>query len=170
MKLLSPLQLRRLQTLYAAAISREFGGDSSREARIAWASKNIGREIESFSDLASAEANSLIDNLQTELGQATPAIRARLDRDRAQAAGTEGRRKGPRATVTLASRDDLKRVHDAVARLGWTQEQFEHWLHSHTSPLKGSQVIRTLADANRVWWALKNILKREGKWSSVRSA
>lgn len=171
MKLISSTQLRRLQTLYSAALTRDLGGDGSREARLKWASEGAGRSIDSFSNLTSAEANFLIDNLQTELGQAfEPAIFARLDRDRAQAAGTEGRNGQRPDVTTLASADDLRRVHDAVSRLAWTQEQFERWLRSSSSPLKGSTAIRTLGDANRVWWALKNMLKRGGKWNAARSA
>lgn len=168
----SSLQLRRLQTLYAASISRELGGDSSREARLCWASNAVGRSISSFSDLTNGEANELIDSLQIELGQAfEPALPARMrDRDRAQAAGTEGRKDAPRNSTTLVSPEDLKRVHDAAARLGWTEEQLERWLHSKSSPLKGSSAIRTLGEANRVWWALKNMLKHEGKWNEQRSA
>jgi len=171
MKSVSPLQLRRLQTLYSAALARALGGDGSREARLQWASTSINRSIDSFSDLTSSEANFLIDNLQTELGQAFElAIPGRLERDRAQAAGTEGRKSQRRDVTTLASSDDLKRVNDAVSRLSWTQDQFERWLRSSSSPLKGSTAIRTLRDANRVWWALKNMLKREGKWNAARSA
>jgi hypothetical protein len=168
MKPVSPLQIRRLQTLYSAVISRELGSDNSREARLAWASNAIGHSVESFSDLTSAEAKHLIDNLQSEIGQAEtePALSGRLDRDRAQAAGTEGRKNDPRDVTTLVSPDDLQRVHDAVARLGWNQNQFEGWLRSSSSPLKGAMAIHTLGDANRVWWALKNMLKREGKWNA----
>lgn len=162
----SPLQIRRLQTLYSAAIARELGADGSREARLVWASSAAGREVHSFSDLTSAEANDLIDNLQTSLGQQSgeriPGFR--LDRDRAQAAGVEGRRKYRGSVATLASADDLRRIDDAISRLGWTKSRFETWLLSPSSPLRGSTAIRTLAQANRVWWALKNILKREGKW------
>ena len=171
MKSVSPLQLRRLQTLYSAALARDLGGDGSREARLQWASTSINRSIDSFSDLTSSEANFLIDNLQTELGQAfEPALHGRLDRDRAQAAGTEGRKTGRHDVTTLACTDDLRRVNEAVARLGWTQDRFERWLRSSSSPLRGSTAIRTLGDANRVWWALKNMLKRDGKWNAARSA
>jgi len=171
MKHISRFQLRRLQTLYSVVTSRELGGEGSREARLSWAAKAIGRTIASFSDLDSNEANQLIDTLQAELGQASfKPFRRISDRDRAQAAGTEGRKRSPQDVKTIICAEDFSRINDAVARLGWTREQLEAWLASSSSPLKGLTAIRTLGDANRVWWALKNMLKREGKWKVQRSA
>lgn len=169
MKSVSPLQIRRLQTLYSASISRELGADSSRDARLAWASDAIGRQVQSFSDLTSAEANDLIDSLQTSVGQQSgERIQGYSfrDRDRAQAAGVEGRRKYSGSVATLASAEDHRRIDEALSRLGWTKSRFETWLQSPSSPLRGSTAIRTLGDANRVWWALKKMLRREGKWSA----
>jgi hypothetical protein len=62
----------------------------------------------------------------------------------------------------VASHADQRRIQDAIERLGWGQEHFNNWLASPTSPLRarGGQ-IRTQADANRVWWALKSILRRQ---------
>jgi hypothetical protein len=166
----SSLQIRRLQTLYSASISRELDSDGSRESRLEWASAAIGRAVTSFSELTSSEANTLIDSLQTELGQPETiptAVWSRLrDRDRARAAGTEGRRKDNGAVSTLASQEDARRIDDAIERLGWTRDRFERWLASSSSPLRRSTAIRTLGDANRVWWALKTMLRREGKWTA----
>lgn len=93
-------------------------------------------KCQSFSDLTSAEANNLIDSLQIAIGQQSgeriPGFR--LDRDRALAAGVEGRRKYSGSVATLASADDLRRIDDAIARLGWTKSRFETWLQSPSFP------------------------------------
>ncbi len=172
-ELISKPQLRRLQTLYAASISRELGADSSRETRLAWASRSTGRMISSFTELTRAEANTLIDALQTALGQAfdLPSRRRIRDRDLAYAAGTEGRHGRNSTIATMASSEDLARIEQAVSRLGWTPEQFDAWLRSPSSPLgnRPSPAIRTLADANRVWCALKKMLTRAGLWVPAAS-
>ena len=100
-----------------------------------------------------------------------------------QARGTEGRKskaEGGRATqVTMAGAEDLARIQDALTRLGWDQARFEAWLRSPTSPLgrksnpqirSSNPQIRTRGEANRVWWALKRLLKRAGAWNSERPA
>ena len=67
----------------------------------------------------------------------------------------------------MASADDLARIDEALQRLRWTKEQFDSWLKSGSSPLKqkdGDVAIRTVAEANKVWWALKAMLVRAGLW------
>jgi hypothetical protein len=165
------IQIVALQSLYAAWERRSIPASSdSRSERLAWASKAIGREISSFSDLNRDQARQLIDVLKESMGQpigeAVNPWRKVCSRDRAQAAGTAGRRgKGP-AVIQIASPDDIARIDQAVARLGWSRDQYEAWLRSPRSPLrdKNSTVIRTVGEANKVWWALKNMLKRSGNW------
>ncbi|HWR35980.1 MAG TPA: hypothetical protein VN622_08950 [Clostridia bacterium] len=165
---ITPAQLRRLQTLYAQYDRRTIGdvGDE-RSRRLEWASSALRRAVSSFSDLATDEAAKLIDLLQSSLGVKPTRRRRRIrTRDRAQAAGTEGRRGNTTNTLTLASAEDLARIQDAVTRLGWDQSRLEAFLRSKASPLgrQSSQQIRTTRDANKVWWALKKLLKREGLW------
>lgn len=87
-------------------------------------------------------------------------------RERAQAAGTEGRRGAESPLIQMASPDDLTRIDQALYRLGWTRDRYEAWLRSASSPLKekNSTTICTVGEANKVWWALKNMLKRSGNW------
>jgi len=175
--LISAAALRRLQTLYSAYASRALdvvfdGEQHSRAFRLRWASESCGREITSFRELTKAEGNTLIDVLQTAVGQATePPRRQRkkMDREAARAAGTEGRRDGDRGRISLPDQEDFRRIEDALTRLGWDQARLEKWLRSPSSPLgrKANPQVRTKGDANRVWWALKRILKREGKWTAA---
>jgi hypothetical protein len=162
-------QIVALQSLYAKWAGHAICEDE-RADRLAWASEETGRTISSFSDLTSDEARILIDALKGSLGQPVSAPpqpwRKVRSRDRAQAAGTAGRRGFDSTVAHIVSADDLARIDEAVRRLGWTREQYEAWLRSDRSPLgdKESATIRTVAEANKVWWALKNMLIRSGNW------
>ncbi len=160
-----------LQTLYAQwkghAIEE---GSGPRSARLAWASDAIGRPVSSFSELTRDEARQLIDGLKGSMGLALtekpqPWRRIR-SRERAQAAGTAGRRDASSSLLQMAGPDDFARIDEALHRLGWTRDRYEAWLNSASSPLpeKGVGAIRTVAEVNKVWWALKNMLKRSGSW------
>jgi hypothetical protein len=161
-------QMRRLQTLYSQYASHAIDGNS-REARMAWASEQTGRAIASFKDLTFAEAKHLIDALQAQLGVALSkpkSRRPRLSRDDAHKAGTEGRKGFESNDVTMAGPAEFARIQYALDQLGWSQAQLDAWLHSSRSPLgkKAQPQIRTLKDANRVWWALKGMMDaRKGK-------
>jgi hypothetical protein len=160
-----------LQALYSQwqkhSLSHE--GDA-RIARLAWASECAGRPVSSFSDLSFDEARQLIDVLKGSLGQpanqSPNAWRRIKSRDRAQAAGTSGRRGSESSVIQMASPDDLARVDELVRRLGWTPGQFDAWLKSPRSPLGSTDqvVIRTATQANRIYWALKAMLRRSGRW------
>lgn len=159
-------QLVALQTIWSqyARRSLDVPREHDRNERLRWASENTGREITSFKDLTRDEAAKLIDTLQLSLGN-EPKNRPRT-RAQGRTAGTEGRR-GRERQVTLAGQDDIKRIQDAVQRLGWDTARFEAWLRSPSSPLgkTSNPQIRTVADANRVWWGLKRLLQRAGLWN-----
>ncbi|MDE3162517.1 MAG: hypothetical protein KGL64_04585 [Acidobacteriota bacterium] len=108
----------------------------------------------------------LIDGLQGQLGLHAPRKRRSLDRESARRAGTEGRKGSSSASVTLACAADLARIQHALTMIGWNESQLEAWLRSSRSPLgsRSNPTIRTLADANRVWWALKRVARRKGVW------
>jgi hypothetical protein len=152
-------QMARLQTLYGQLCAHT-QQPKDRAARIAWAAELVRRPLASFRDLTRSEARGLIDTLQKQLGVQHPA-QNRPDRHRAERAGTEGRR-GDRGSVTLVGASDLARIQDALDRLGWSQAQLDGWLRSPSSPLGHRASIRTLGDANRVYWALKNMAKARG--------
>jgi hypothetical protein len=160
-------QLVRLQILYQQLAHHELGMGLSREERVAWASARLHKPVKSFSDLSREEAGWLIDQIQTYLGVKVPARpRKRLDRDAAHRAGTEGRRSDPGRQSTLAGKAEVARIHYVLDVLGWNEQQLEAWLRSSRSPLahNATPVIRTLGDANRVWWALKRMAKARGLW------
>lgn len=154
----------------------QLGDDDARSTRLQWASEAIGRTIDSFSDLTRDEARELIDRLKGSIGQDLTQMpnpwRHIRSRDRAKTAGTSGRGDGDTSLIQLASPDDLARVNAAVERLGWTRERYDTWLCSPSSPVasKRAVAILTVADANKVWWALKNMLKRSGNWEPRRPA
>ncbi|HLJ87721.1 MAG TPA: hypothetical protein VKZ53_12925 [Candidatus Angelobacter sp.] len=193
MSKISVQQLRRLQTLWtqyarhdvmAQAAWMELGqtGDrdaaaASRERRLAWASAKLKKRIASFSDLSVSDATDLINCLQDEMGipetspPKGPRRASRIkDRDRAHAAGTEGRRfsnkvgdaKAARA-ATMASESDLEMISRQVQLMGWTSERLTAFLCSSSSPLGKRQdtQLRTLGDCNRVLWALRRISRRQ---------
>ena len=171
-------QIVALQTLFAAWHSRDLTENVDlRSARLAWASERLEREINSFNDLSGDQARLLIDVLKQSLGQPLtrqpqPWRRVRA-RDRAQQAGTAGRRGVSSSLIEMVGPDDLARIEDARRRLGWTTEQLDAWLRSTSSPLKdkaGEPAIRSVSDANRVWWALKAMMVRVGVWKSRRRA
>jgi hypothetical protein len=134
---------------------------SERDQRLAWASSVIGRDVASFTALTSSEAATLIDALKRELGQPVrpPRSRRRPNRDQAHAYGTAGRRNSSTNEIRLVDAATLELIADLVDQLGWTQERLDAFLHSRMSPVRSGS-IRTLPEANRVIWALKNMMRR----------
>ena len=166
-------QVVALFALYARRQARVPGEPRDpRGARMKWASESVGREIASFADLTADEVRELIDGLKVSLvqpgGERPDPWRHIRSRERARAAGTAGRADEDLRFVQLANADDFARSHEALRRLGWSRERFAAWLASSSSPLPSKKVeeIRTLAEVNRVWWALKAMLRRSGKWAS----
>lgn len=162
MNAISSAQLRRAQVLFSQYARRTLDvTEDLRTARLHYASELTKREISSFSELTRREAHTLINTLQRAMGIET---RPR-DRNRARGMGTDGRRGASSVTLTMASQADLDRIQSALDRLGWTKERYEKWLASPSSPLRARTEIHTQADANRVWWALKGMIRREGGWN-----
>lgn len=163
-------QIVALQTLYSQQANHDIPDGDPRAERLRWASEIVGREISSFSRLSRDEARILIDLLKGLNGQA-PADRPRpwrrvRSRERAHAAGSAGRRRNQAAFIQMAGPDDFARIDQALDRLGWSSDRYAAWLRSPASPLKGAgpEMIRTVGQVNRVWWALKAMLKRSGRW------
>ena len=164
-------QMRRLQTLYGQFAAHAIEGND-RAARLAWASEQAGRAVVSFGDLTGEEAHRLIDGLQGQMHMKFPASQAvrkrakRLDRDAAHRAGTEGRRGNESKEMTMAGAAEFARIQYVLDLIGWNHAQLDAWLSSARSPLgrRANPSIRTLGDANRVWWALKRMAKTRGLW------
>lgn len=81
------------------------------------------------------------------------------------ARGTHGR-KGRKVKVEMmATPEALEEIARLRGRLGWTQENFEFWLKSRSSPLCGraEPKLLTISDCNRVRWALQAMLRRAGE-------
>ena len=152
-------QLRRLQVLYKQYEAHSLDCGSTREDRLAWAGARIGRTIASFSDLTLDEARKMIDGLQNALGVKLPSKkpRRRLDRHDGQKAGTEGRHDQIHDEATMVGDKDIRRIQREMDRLGWDQARLDAFLTSPSSPIGRRKDIRTLGDANRVYWALKRM-------------
>jgi hypothetical protein len=164
-KLINKKQMQRLQVLYSQ-LARHTDQGADRESRMRWASELLGRPIESFKALTMNDGRHLIDTLQGQLGVKVPA-RNRLKGEAAHRAGTDGRRGSPYGDrPQMVSPADLEAITSYYMRLGWTREQFDAWLSSSRSPLsnRAHPTIATLADANRVRWALKGMLQNRGLW------
>ncbi len=168
-------QIVALQTLFAAWHSRLLTDEVDvRRARLEWASEQLAHKICSFSDLTADEARQLIDKLKSslgqELGQQPQPWRRVPERDAARRAGTAGRKSVRSDVIQLAGVDDLARIDEGLQRIGWTRERFDAWLKSDSSPISKREdgAIRTLADANKVWWALKAMLIRAGAWKQQK--
>jgi hypothetical protein len=169
-KYISSPALKRLQVLWRQYAQREIGVNDDRASRLAWATRELGRTVDSFKGLSVGEAKTLIDALQGALGipQTVPSRapsraggRRISDRTRAHAAGTEGR-KGKRAgALTLVSAAELEMISELITKLGWDRSRFEAWLRSPSGPLGGRSQIRTLAEANAVIWPMKKMLRRQ---------
>ncbi len=160
-----------LHTLYSAWERHTVQASrDSRSERLAWASENVGRPVSSFAELTRDEARQLVDRLKGSMeqpvGEAARPWRRIRSRERAHAAGTAGRRDRSSSVIQMASPDDIARIDEAVRRLGWSRDQYENWLKSKRSPInsKDQALIRTVTEANRVWWALKAMLRRSGEW------
>lgn len=163
-------QLGRLQTLYSQLARRDNSLDTSREARLEWASQLCQRKVASFKALTMSEARHLIDSAQGVLGVRVPPHKRPANFHDARRAGLDGRHDGQEFAnqPQIASAADLATIQSYYTRLGWDRTRFDAWLHSDRSPLRGKAdaQIRTAADANRVRWALKGMLVHAGLWSA----
>ena len=169
--MISPPQLAAIHTLYAhfARSSLDIVPGRERTTRLEWISKLCGRTITTAKDLTRVEAADVIDALRLACGLSSTAFTRPRSRQAARAAGTHGRRGITTNEIAIASRVDLSRIDETLTRLGWDQFHFEAWLRSPSSPVAVSSrsAIRTVAQTNRIWWALKHMLKSARKWNAA---
>jgi len=151
-------QLRRIQTLWGILYRRTGNGgpEQSKAARLAWIGLKIGRRISSCKDLSKAEAAEAIRAIQKCLPGEL--VRGGPDRDQAKALGNAGRKGAESKQIALPDANTMQLLQTLLTALGWARARLDLFLHSPKSPVRGA--IRTLADANKVIWALKGILRR----------
>ncbi|MGC1486114.1 MAG: hypothetical protein WA789_20175 [Candidatus Acidiferrum sp.] len=177
---LSAGQLRALHSLFHLYAPRfldaadiDAGSDAARTSRLAWASKTIGRELSSFSGLQQNEAAQLLDVMKEELGQEVNPVktprRRRPDRDMAHIYGTAGRRNARTNQIQMVDAPTLELLDRLRGKLGWTREGLDAFLRSKRSPVRSGR-IHTIAEANRVIWALKSISRQKGSASPGTAA
>jgi hypothetical protein len=156
--LITGKQMKRLQTLWGFFCRQASLDAKDREARLNWVADAIGRKISSFRELSDGEANTAIDAIQKLL---PPELlkRTRPSRRLAKDYGTAGRRGHEQEEIRLVDAATLALLDRLLGQLGWSRERLDAFLHSSKSPVR-SGAIRTLAEANRVIWALKRMLRR----------
>jgi hypothetical protein len=177
-KYISVGQIPKLQALYSQFAAAAFNpatlayssAATERTLRLEWASKQLGREIESFKQLTRSEASKLIDILLRALGQEVVAPdrskRSRAGgRNDAQRRGTAGRKNDNSSEVRMVTADDLSAIDALLDELAWDRARLDAFLRSPSSPLgrRSDPQVRTDKDANRVIWALKRIRARQEK-------
>ncbi len=87
-------------------------------------------------------------------------MKRRPSRETARAYGTAGRKSAQKsAEVRMADAGTLQLLANLCTALGWGRERLDTFLRSPKSPVR-SGAIRTLAEANRVIWVLKGMLRR----------
>jgi hypothetical protein len=166
-------QMKRLQTLWGQYARHELL-PNTREERLRWAASQFKYTggLSSFKELTLVDASFLINQLQSLLGikETSPSARPRRyrsrikDKDQAHAAGTEGRR-GQRDKLTIATAEDLALIETQLQMMDWTRARLGALLNSSSSPLgrRSNPQLRTVADVNRVLWALKRIARKKVK-------
>lgn len=178
---ISAAQLKRLQTLWGIhwktvaldGFSHNADGAASRLGRLGWIAGVIGRQLESAKDLTRAEVIRVLD----ALAKLVPAHlvkknqRRRGGREISHARGTAGRKGQPGGKeIIMPGAEDYAKLDAALRSLEWNQERLAAFLRARTGPLRGRTTIYTLADLNRVLWALEGIERRKKKSASVESA
>jgi hypothetical protein len=168
---ISPEQLKRLHTLWAMLCRHAHIDPQDRDARLGWFTGAVGRPVTSSKQLTRDEATGLITEIQKHL---PPELltRRRPDRRTARSYGTAGRRKqgaGSREqekTIDLIDAPTWKLLGKLLADLGWDRARLDAFVISPHGP----QRLATLADANKVIWALKQMVRRKSKIENRKSA
>jgi hypothetical protein len=143
--------------------------DLPRTARLMFLSGIAKRKIDSSKDLTRGEAEQAIRAIAAALpAHLNTKKKKSMSRDRAQELGTAGR-KNVQATAasSMAGPEELRHIQDLLDQLGWNRQRLDEFLRSRYSPLGAHGQIRTVANANRVRWALKRILERQKKASAA---
>ena len=171
-------QLRRIQTLwgliwgrFGSIPSSETKAKASRDARLAYISSKIGRQIGSAKELTQGEAKLAIDAMQgalpAELVHPPSSGRRRTSAGTARAYGTAGRKGYRDKEIRLPDAETFRLLDHLLGELGWDRARLDAFLRSPKSPVRGGspgegggRKIRTLADANRIIWVLKGMLRR----------
>ena len=143
-----PLDSKLLRTIYAVA--REFGV-SNEELHEAI---QAGFQKQSLKKLTKREACHLIDGLKGK-----PA--SRLDAGRREAMASHGRKDHRRQageTEYLVNAAELNLLQRAAALRNWPEATLAAFVERQL----GRQTIRTMAEFNKVFWALKAMNRRDG--------
>lgn len=161
-------QMKRLQTLWRLFCRQSNLDARDRGARLGWIGGAVGKQLSSFSDLTKAEAEKAIGAVQQHL---PPELlrRARPSKRLAHAYGTAGRKGKSSREIRMIDAETWRLLDILLGHLGWTRERLDAFLRSNKSPVPGG-ILRTLDQANRVIWVLKNLLRRAETSTHQRSS
>jgi len=158
---ISAAQLKALQAVWGALcrVQKLGAAGTLRDARLAYVGAIVGRQIGSFKELTRAEANTAIERMNACLPEADRIKRKRRpDREQARRYGTAGRRsqKGSKE-IELVDEQTWQILHGLMGELVWGRERLDAFVRSKHGPGR----IDTLAQANRVIWSMRNMLRRK---------
>lgn len=154
-KPLNPRQLAYIQSLWARRMRTAgiAGGDEARELRHTYIREVTSGRAAATNELTFADAMRVIRSLiDDQAGRPTIA-----DRERAQAAGTHGRRGSRSRQLVMASPEHVNLLIGYAYRLGWTRERLDAFIGRQ---LGAGRRVQTVGDCNKVLWGLKSMVRR----------
>jgi hypothetical protein len=150
-----PLKPALLRAIWACAREHNVSNEEVHDAIQA------GFSLSSVKDLTDAQAHQLLDGLRGKR-------RSDTDYARRQAAHYHGRRGVAADPTYLANQAELDLAWRTAANLGWSIDGFNGFVERQLGRSGG---IRTMAEFNKVMWALKAIQRRDqAKYQRAREA
>jgi hypothetical protein len=145
-----PLKPSVLRAVWACARERNVSREELHEA--IWA----GWRKQSVNELTDAEACQLLDGLRGK----RRSTKTGADYHRRQAMGTHGRRDALADPTYLANQTEKDLAWRIAGNLGWCLDAYNCFVERQLGKTGG---IVTMADYNRVMWALKAIQRRQAQ-------
>ncbi|MFB3828941.1 MAG: hypothetical protein ACE15B_19400 [Bryobacteraceae bacterium] len=145
--------VKYIRAIFATA--REHGISSEEVHDAIWA----GWEKKSVKDLTTAEACQLLDGLRGR----RRSTRSGCDSRRRHAMGNHGRRDYDRSQDPnyVINEREMQMLREAAALRNWDEGVLTRFIERQL----GRPEIRTMAEFNRVFWPLKAMNRREGKYN-----
>jgi len=153
---ISVRQLVCLQSMWARRMrTRGIAAADSRELRHEYIAAATDGRARGTKELSFADAKRVLRLLFAEQGSKTMTI---ADAAAARAAGTHGRKAHYDASgVMLAGEQQFALLATLRHAIGWDQARLDVFVARQL----GGAAIRTMADANRVIWAIKSMMRRQ---------
>ena len=137
---------RFLRAIYASARAHNVTNEGLHET--IW----MAFQKKSVKELTTAQALELLDGLN---GKKRP---AGLSAERRQAMNSHGRKGHHAATEYLVNERERRLLSEAASMRGWPEETLTGFVARQI----GCAEVRTMAEFNKVFWALKSMNRRDG--------